>query len=505
MKSSKNELGHRSISAVFWGVGGTVTQILLQLGSQITLARLLGPEQFGLFAVGAIVISFSNFFADIGIAYGLIQKENVTNEDVRFVFTWQFLLGVFTAAVVAAFAGQIALFFGDSRSENIVMWLSLICFFNALAAPALSILKRNLDFKHIKISQVSSYILGYLCIGIPLAFNGYQVWALVIAWVTQSALMTIFLFLGVKHSIKPLIWHQESRNLSGYGLIVLTTNITNWMINNIDRVIVGKVFAAQQMGLYTTPYNILFNPTTSLISVIQPVFFSATARIADQPKKIEAAYRALIGSVCLFILPVFTTVSMVASTFVLALYGFEWRESATILRPLALVMPLFIIWGLSTPMLWVGGHTTREFKSQVPIALIWIIVAWFAAHVSLVAVAWATFILFFLRCFVIIRSVVNLLLYDLPALWRAARGGVLMSIIVALVVGIADMVFRKYSQLPLVWLTWDIFVAIIIMAFLLITTPAFRADEVNELLSRLFVRLPGKLGRSLQIITKERM
>lgn len=490
-------LGHKTVSAVFWGAGGTITQILLQIAAQITLARLLGPEQYGLFAIGAIVVSFSSFFADIGISYGLIQKSEITDKDIRFVFTWQLVLGSITAIAVALLSKPISDFFGDGRSTNVVQWLALICLFNALASPSLNILKRNLDFRRIKISQVSSYIVGYILVGIPLAVFDYQVWALVAAWLTQSALMTILLYLSVRHSIRPLLWHKDAHALSTYGLTVLATNLTNWMINNIDRVIVGRLFAVREIGLYTTPYNMLFNPTSSLIGVIQPVFFSATARIADQPKKIETAYRSLVGAVCLFILPIFVGVSAVADTFVLTLYGAAWHQSASILQPLALVMPLYIIWGLSTPMLWTGGHTSREFKSQLPLAVIWIAVSWGAAQISLTAVAWATLLLFSVRCIIIVGSVGRLLSYDLNALWRASQGGVVLSIIVAISIAFADELFRSVVHSPVLWLIADMITALVVIILMLLIFPKICSHDVAILLQRLTDRLPKKISRHI--------
>src|SRR2546427_8316734 len=86
--SEAADLSQRSISAALWGASGSAAQLALQLGIQVILARLLGPEQYGLFAMAAVVILLSTFFT-ISLAYGLIQKRTVTDEDVRFVNFWQ--------------------------------------------------------------------------------------------------------------------------------------------------------------------------------------------------------------------------------------------------------------------------------------------------------------------------------------------------------------------------------------------------------------------------------
>jgi O-antigen/teichoic acid export membrane protein len=231
---NEESVSEKSISAILWGGAGTIARIVLQLGAQITLARLLGPTEFGLFAVGALIVSFSNFFADIGIAYSLIQQPEVTDRDIRFVFTWQLLIGSAVTAVIFSASGLLAHALGQPDASSVIQYVSVACFLNAVAAPSLNLLRRNLDFKKIQIFQVLSYALGYIGIGIPLALAGYGVFALVFAWITQSALLTLFAFASVRHRVKPLLWYAEAGFQSIYGLAVFATNITNWLMMNID-------------------------------------------------------------------------------------------------------------------------------------------------------------------------------------------------------------------------------------------------------------------------------
>ena len=146
---------------------------------------------------------------------------------------------------------------------------------------------------------------------------------------------------ATSHAVQPLVYHDEARALSTYGGTVLITNLINWLINNIDRVIVGRLFASREIGLYATTYNMLQTPTSSLLGIVQPVFFAASSRIADDRETIAASYRALIAAVVTYILPVFVAVAAISETFVLGLYGPKWHESAALVVPLALAMPLF--------------------------------------------------------------------------------------------------------------------------------------------------------------------
>src|SRR3954468_24647395 len=112
-------LALRSIHAALWGASGAVLQLALQFGIQVVLARLLGPEQYGLFAIAAAVISLGAFFT-YGVPTALVQKRTLTDEDVRFANLWQLLLGASVAAAVFALAGPAAAFFHEPRVAPVI-------------------------------------------------------------------------------------------------------------------------------------------------------------------------------------------------------------------------------------------------------------------------------------------------------------------------------------------------------------------------------------------------
>lgn len=491
-------LGARSIAAVFWGAGGTVLRMVLQIGAQVVLARLLGPEQYGVFAIGATVISFSAFFSDVGLAYGLIQKPQVTERDIRFVFTWQVLLGAGVSLGVWAAAGPVAVFFGEPRAEPVLRVLSVLCLLNALAAPAMNLLKREINFKRIHTAQLLSYVLGYLVVGVPLGFAGAGVWALVAAWVVQAVCNLLLLFSAARHSLRPLLWYEQARHQSRYGGTVFITNLVNWVINNVDRIVVGRVFGSHDIGLYATSYNLLYTPAASALGVVQPVFFSAASRVADEPGRVLRGYYALLGAVALFALPVFVLVAVAAESFIGLLYGPKWLAAAALCRPIALAMPFFLVWGFSTPLLWTGGQAGREFKVQLPVALAWGLTCVSAAMHSVQALAWAVLVLSALRCAVVVAATSRVAGTRWHAVWCALRGGLVVSAAIAVAVALvghwlparsAGLQFAACCLVAaLVW--WAILRAV----------PGLIDADLAQLLGRLLLRLPTPLRAYLAFL-----
>src|SRR5882762_8278823 len=166
--SEAADLSQRSISAVFWGASGSAVQLVLQFGIQVVLARLLGPEQYGLFAIALVVITLGSYFAT-NVGFGLIQKRTVTDEDVRFVNFWQLSVGAVVAIAVFVLADPAAGFFSEPRVAPLIRAMSIVGLLQAAAGPSANLLNRDLDFKSIYLTSIASYAVGYGVIGIPLA------------------------------------------------------------------------------------------------------------------------------------------------------------------------------------------------------------------------------------------------------------------------------------------------------------------------------------------------
>lgn len=82
-------IGNASVKAVKWSALTTVGRFALQLIAQSVLARILGPENYGLFGIGMVVYTFGNFFSSFGFGRNLLQKQEISDSDIRFAFTWQ--------------------------------------------------------------------------------------------------------------------------------------------------------------------------------------------------------------------------------------------------------------------------------------------------------------------------------------------------------------------------------------------------------------------------------
>lgn len=498
-----SNLSNRTFSAAYWGTAGAGVKLVLQLGSQIVLARLLGPEQYGLFALGAIIIGLSHLFSDVGITYELIRRPNLKPIDIRYIVAWQLGLGATVAGIVFLGSGLFAALFNKPESEDIIKVMSVLCLLSAITAPSLNILKRGLKSKHITISQISSFAIGYLGVGIPMALEEGTAWSLVFAWITQSSLYFVFLYAGTRHPLIPVVRHPDSDSISRLGALVFLTNVANWMTINIDRALIGRFMSKHEVGLYATSYNLLYTPAAALLDALQPIFLAATTKMGSDPQAAKIlSFRALLAAIALYLLPVFMVASFVAETFVSAMYGQRWIDAAPLLTPLALAMPLFFVSGLITPLLWTTGQPATELKIQGPMALLWTTGCLIAVQFSALAVAWTVFGLCLLRAAAFIFLVTRMLKLPFRDLWVSVRGGLLSSSITTGVVAFVDRLSEGIH--PLLHLGINVAAGAATLVLLLHVAPKLISTELLELNRRAISRLPRAFQNVLMFLHQPR-
>ncbi len=495
-------LTQRSITAASWGIAGSALRVVLQMGAQIVLARILGPEEYGVFAVGVLVVTLALFFSDIGIAYGLIQRRELDDRDIRFVFTWQFIFGSAVSVLIFATAPLVSAWMLQPRAGPLLMLLSIVCLLNALSAPAMNLLKRKLDYFSLQLAQVISYVVGYVFVGIPMAMAGAGVDSLAYAWITLSVVQFAFLYWRTRHPVMPLVWFEHAGAHLRFGGIVLATNLVNWFVTNIDKAIAARFFPGAGVGLYSTSYTLLNTPTTVLYSTVQSVVLSAAARLQDQQEALKRGYLKLLGLFAAVFIPAFVTLSVVADTLVLALYGDRWSGAAPLVTAFACAMPLMLFWGISTPILWNTGRASREMLIQLPIAALWIGAALVAASYSVTALAWAMSACLLVRVAVVCIYVWRILGLRASELRQAFVGPLVGTLIVSIVVFGADFALKSLGVHALARLLADALVGGVVLCVLLRFAAAAMSAPARGLIGESIRKVPSRVRPLLEVIAR---
>lgn len=484
------ELAENSLHALKWNYLGTAGRVLVQLVVQITLARLLGPEAFGSFATVILVMGLGSLLAEAGLSSSLIREKEISDSTIRFTFTWLMIVGTAVAMLVCALAGWLADLFDNQRLAPIVCAMTPGFLMQAMGSVSLAYLRRTLQYRFIQLTQLVAYSFGFALVGVSCAIAGLDVWSLVIAWNVQCAIGSVLLYAKTRHPIRPLLVLNDY-GLAKYGMNIFGANIANWAVENLDNVVVATLFGARSIGLYSMSYNLVRSPTNHLVASLQQVLFPATAQANREGHDVGRAYLVVLSIVAVAALPLFVSIAILSDATILTLYGRSWLDAADLLTPLALAMPFHAIMAIGGPVLWGLGRAGLEFKVQIWMACMLLLVLLAMSRYSALAVAWGVFAVYVVRALWLTSLIAESVKIRFDQLFSAVKGAVLLAAVNATTLTILSNWLESYHIAAPLSLTLCAAVATVVDGTVVfVFSQFFLSNDVRLLIHRAVGALP---------------
>jgi PST family polysaccharide transporter len=365
-------------------------------GVNILLMRLLGPAPFGQVAVAMLLFSFGNLVASVGVGSALIQSAEIDDRDIRFCFTSQMIVGVTVSLLLALSSPLWAAFFHQPELTLLLRCFAPVIAFQSFGTASSAVLSRRLNTRAIQICTLASYSVAFLGVAVPMALLGKGVWSLVCAYLVQSSLNSLLLYIQVRHSLAPLL-HRDGTRFFRFGLSILGGNLCNWSISNLDNTFVGRFSGPVQLGLYSRAFNLAQMPADNIIVNLQQVLLPAFSRVQKDTKRLARVYLAACGLAALVVLPAFCAMAVVPGTIILGLYGAKWAGAIYLFQPLALAMPLQSLMALAGPTIASRGKPQVEMKLQFVVALLAIPAFCISVHYSVLCLSWTVLAVYVVR------------------------------------------------------------------------------------------------------------
>jgi O-antigen/teichoic acid export membrane protein len=298
------------------------------------LARLLTKDDFGLVAIAVVVTNFLSIAKDLGVGAALIQRREDVDEAANTVFTINLILGLFLSAIVIPLAPLCALYFKDPMITPVLRWLGVSFAINALGAVHVVMLTRELDYRRKFIPDMGNTIIkGVASIG--LAYAGFGVWSLVYGQILGALASVILVWIIFPWRPRLTLNRQITRTLMKFGVSATLGDALSVFIDNLDYLIVGRVFGLVALSIYTLAYRL---PEMLLIGnlwVMKGVTFPAFSSIQDKPAEMRRGVLASIRLIQLIVVPISLGLLIAADPIIRVVFGEQWLEAIPVLRVLA--------------------------------------------------------------------------------------------------------------------------------------------------------------------------
>ena len=335
-------LTRKSFSGTGWTSLATAGRQILSMISVAVLARLLGPDAYGLMGMAALFFTFLLNFRDLGTAAAVIRMPSISSRLLSSLFWVNLAFGTALTLVVVLLAAQVAGFFHEPRLTGILRLLSVSFILFAAGAVQNAVLSREMSFGKIAAVELGSAVAGFV-VAVPCALAGLGVQSLVFANLATAVTSAGLCWTACRWRPKLEIDFAElklvtpfSLNFAGFGLI-------NYFGRNADNIVVGRYLGEVQLGYYQMAYNLMLYPIQNVTSVISQVLLPAFSKIQDDNDRFRSAYVRSCMLISLVTFPLIAGLGVVADPLVRAVLGQKWLPAIRvfqILAPLGMVQSI---------------------------------------------------------------------------------------------------------------------------------------------------------------------
>jgi lipopolysaccharide exporter len=381
-------LKQQAFSSVRWTTFVAVCRAGLQILQVAILARLLAPEDFGLMAIVAAILSFLTIFADMGISSATIHHQNITQKQLSSLYWLNVLTGFVMMVLLSAMSPFIASFYNDSRLTLLIMLASSNFFMSALSQQLRVKAEKELKFANLARIELIGVLVGFVA-AVVMAYKGLGVFSLVGASVISTLLTSLLSWVILANG-----WYPQFRLRLGevseflnFGAYIVGNNIANNINMMADIFLGGRLLGTADLGLYSLPRNLCLQVQSLINPIVTRVGFPVMSRVQNDPVQLKAIYLKTMRMTASINFPLYIGMAVFAPEIVAILFGGKWIGSVDILRILA-------IWGLlrSTgnpvgSLLLAVGKAKLSFKWNVTLVLIVPCILWWGSHFGVIGMA----------------------------------------------------------------------------------------------------------------------
>jgi len=359
-----DRLSQRVVHAGFWAFALRITDRLFGLARTIVLARVLSPNDFGLFGIALLGLSALNTFSQTGFQAALVQKKGDIKPYLDTAWTVHVIRGFVLAAILFGIAPYVASFFGEPAAALLLRVLGLSAVFQGLTNIGVVYFQKELEF-HKRFIYMFSGTLADLGVAIPAALILRNAWALVFGLLAGNLVRMVVSYFVYPYRPHSSFNKQQFKELFGFGKWILGSSILGFLITQGDDIFVGKLLGVTALGFYQMAYRISNMPATEITHVISQVTFPVYSKLQDNVDKLRNAYLKVSQLTAFISIPLAGLVLILAPDFSRLFLGQKWMPMVPAMQVLVLAGLIRSIMATTGPIFEAVGKPEIATRWQV--------------------------------------------------------------------------------------------------------------------------------------------
>lgn len=358
--SSESRVGLFSLG---WAGSAQGVGLFIRLVSNVLLARVLAPTDYGLIGSAMAVLTTLDWISDMGVVPALVR--NPRGAETRYLMTgwWMGLArGLCLSLVAAVLAWPYGIFAAQPGLAAILAVLSIKPFLMSLRSPGMPVLRKTLNYRALFLDEVVQTAVG-TGVSLVMAYCTRSVWSLV-AGTLAGTLASTFLSYVLSGMRPRWLWDYEAATEIGrLGRQVFLNTLLMAIWANTDRLVGVRLVSLQELGLFAIAWNLAAVPE-ALISRICDVYFAMLSR-HDDPEARRAWHQVVSRNAIRGILPLGCLAVVVAPWAVRFLYDARYAAAGPLFAVLTARLIVRALGQLQFQFLLAQAHVYLSSRAYV--------------------------------------------------------------------------------------------------------------------------------------------
>ncbi|WP_195908941.1 lipopolysaccharide biosynthesis protein [Microlunatus sp. Gsoil 973] len=347
-----------------------ISTIVLRLGGLavgVVIARILTPEQFGVYAVALTVQSILMTVADLGLSAELIKSSDPERKAPT-VATLGLVIGALLTLGTVITASTVADLLGSPAAAPAIMVLAFTLLLGGAGVVPYAYLQRRFQQRELFLVSVVDFVIS-TGVTLVLIAAGWGVLGLAVGRLTAQTASTTLQFVLAKTPPRFRIDRQVVRPVLAFGLPIAGANLLSWALLNVDNVVIARIAGPTALGFYVLAFNISNWPMNALSQMVRSVSLPYFARVDDRAPD---AVPRLVAVAWAGALPAGALLAVLSASVIQFVYGAKWLPAAPVLAALGIFGGLRVVFDIFAGFLYARGRSRP---------VLWVQLVWFVAIV----------------------------------------------------------------------------------------------------------------------------
>ncbi len=361
MSAQAPPLRARAVKSAAWYGATRVWGQAISWTVTILLARVLTPQDYGLFAIALSVLAFLELLQEFGLGTAIVQQQDLTPQQVNAVFWIVATTSVALTAVTFVAAGPISAFYGEPRLAWTLRVLCLTFLLNSLGMVPYNLLTKDINLRYRSLAEACGVATSAV-VALLFGYHGYGIWALVLGHLARALILNTALAILARWLPSFDVAFQGMRRVMTFSLQVAATQILSSFNLALQTMILGRLLGGGAVGLYSMGQSLAEGPHRVSTAIINQVSLPVFSNLQRNDALLKVYYLKISKYLAAVSLPIQAGLLLTAADLIPLLLSDKWGGIVTPFRLFCVESAIVVMTLTSSPLLTARGRPDLLFR-----------------------------------------------------------------------------------------------------------------------------------------------